>query len=131
MPTRAELLAYLDELLPPARSAEIEERLRGSEDLRLRAAALLSERDSGAHTLGEIARRRRVFCPGPDRLGQHLLGTLDPNWGRAVDVHLSHVGCRFCEAELAALRDARTQSAAEADTRTRHLFNSTIGVRRS
>ena len=127
--TRGELLAYLDELLPAGRSSEIEAELRDSETLRGRAAELLAERDAGAHTLADIWRRRRLSCPGTDRLGEHLLGTLPPGWDRAVAIHLGEVGCRFCEAEVAALKAAKLESAADRDGRTRRIFESTVGLR--
>ena len=129
MPTRGELLAYLDEQLPAARSAEIEAALRDDEDLRRRAARLLSERDAGTHSVADICRRQRVFCPGIERLGEHLLGTLEPAWAEAVELHVNAVGCRMCDADLAELRGARTESAAAREGRTRRLFESTVGVR--
>ena len=126
--TRGELLAYLDEILPAARSAEIEAALREDETLRDRAAALLSQRDAGQHTLGDIWRRRRLSCPGVERLGEHLLGTLPPDWQAAVELHLNAVGCRFCDAEIADLRAARVESRRDREGRTRRFFQSTVGV---
>ena len=125
--SRGELLAYLDELLPAGRAAEVEAALRDSEPLRIQAAELLGERDAGAHTLADIWRRHRVGCPGVVALGEYLLGTLSDDWDRSVELHLTEVGCRFCDAELEDLRSARGDAAAP--DRRRRFFESTVGVR--
>ena len=68
------LLAYLDESLASEKMAEIEGLLRNTTELRDRLAELISRRDSGVHTLGDIWRRNRLSCPSREELGSFLLG---------------------------------------------------------
>lgn len=121
----AELLGYVDELLPIDQAADVEEALRSSPELRLRAAHLLRERDEGTHTVADIWRRHRVSCPSRLELGAFLLGTLGESEKQAVSLHLDAFGCRYCRADLDDLLTARTdQSAGE---RRRRFFESSVG----
>ena len=67
--TDDELLAYADERLCSDRGVLIESTLRGDDQFRHRLMVLLSQRDQGAHTIGEIWRRLRLSCPPRARLG--------------------------------------------------------------
>jgi anti-sigma factor RsiW len=66
--TSAELIAFLDEALPPADMARIEQALRSDTALAGELIALSTDRDGGAHTLGEIWRRGRLTCPSREQL---------------------------------------------------------------
>ena len=127
-PSDADLLAFLDELLPVDEAAAIERTLRDSDTLRRRAAALLRDRDAGAHTLADIWRRHRLSCPDRDTLGASLLGTLEDGEAAMVEIHLNAVGCRWCRAEVDALLAARADAAAP--QRRRRVFESSLGRRR-
>ena len=74
--TDAELAAFLDEALPPARCAELEHALRTDTQLRERLVQVRGRETAGLHTIGAIWRRSRLSCPDRAELGQLLLGTL-------------------------------------------------------
>lgn len=122
----AEILAYLDELLPTARMAAVETALRQSAELRDRAAALLLNRDQGGHTVGEIWRRGRLSCPTRHQLGSYLLGVLEPTLADYVTFHIQTVGCRYCAANLDDLRSAQ-QPSTEVTQRRQKFFQSSAG----
>ena len=128
-PTDADLLAFLEELLPPGESSAIETALRDDATLRQRAAALLRDRDAGAHTLADIWRRHRLSCPDRDQLGGYLLGTLGDAPAASIELHLEAVGCRWCRAEVDALVAAVSDD--DAPARRERLFESSVGGRRT
>ena len=74
--TEADLLAYLDEALPPDQAAEVERAVRDSVALRQRLLGLLERRDQGGHTVGEIWRRGQLSCLGRTDLSRYLSGQL-------------------------------------------------------
>ena len=121
----ADLLAFLDELLPPERSSQIEAAIRADAGLRQRCAGLLRGRDAGAHTLADIWRRHRVSCFDHDTLGGYLLGTLAAPLAASIELHLEAVGCRWCRAEVDALLAARRDTTAA--SRRQRLFESSVG----
>jgi anti-sigma factor RsiW len=53
------LLAYLDESLTSDKMAELEAAIRTDEAMRQRLAELISRRESGVHSVGDIWRRNR------------------------------------------------------------------------
>jgi hypothetical protein len=122
----ADLLAYLDEMLPAERMTAIESDLRRHEALRLRVASLSRRRDDGIHSVGEIWRRRRLSCPSRKQLGGFLLGTLEPSLAEYVEFHLRSVGCRICAANLDDLERA-TRTGGTATERRRRFFESSAG----
>jgi hypothetical protein len=122
----ADLLAYLDEMLPAERMTAIESDLRRNEALRLRVASLSRRRDDGIHSVGEIWRRRRLSCPSRKQLGGFLLGTLEPSLAEYVEFHLRSVGCRICAANLDDLERA-TRTGGTATERRRRFFESSAG----
>lgn len=126
-----DLLAYLDELLPPDRAAQVELALRDDATLRQRAAALLRQRDDGHHTLGDIWRRHRLSCPSREQLGESLLGTLPSDWATWIDLHVEVVRCRWCRAEREALLEAVAAGSPAAAKRRERIFESSIGARPS
>lgn len=121
-----DLLAYLDEMLPPERMAAIEAHLRTDEPLRLRVAALSRRRDEGIHSVGEIWRRSRLSCPSRSQLGSFLLGTLSGLQAQYVEFHLRSIGCRLCTANLHDL-ERSLKPAPEANDRRRRFFESSAG----
>jgi hypothetical protein len=123
----ADLLAYLDEMLPAERMTLIEGDLRRDEALRLRVAALSRRRDQGIHSVGEIWRRRRLSCPTRKQLGGFLLGTLEPSLTEYVEFHLRSVGCRICAANLDDLERSTRSGANESNDRRRRFFESSAG----
>lgn len=125
----AELHAYLDEAAAPQRMAAIETALREEESLRQRLADLVSARDAGLHSLGEVWRRRRLTCPTREQLGSHLMGILPPELADYVTFHIEEVECRLCAANL---EDLQTQHSASNEIeaskpRRERYFQSSIG----
>lgn len=123
--TDAELLAWLDELLPVERMVIIEGELRNSAQLRDRAATLLRHRDQG-HTVSEIWRRARLSCPTRHQLGSYLLGVLNPDLEEYIRFHVGTVGCRYCAANLEDL-DQSQRPAADTRQRREKFFQSSAG----
>lgn len=128
--TDAELLAYLDEMLPSERASLVEQELRDSTSLRQRATILARRRDQGGHSVGEIWRRHRLSCLTRSQLGSYLLGTLEQSLVDYIEFHLRTVGCRICAANLHDLESAR-QTDGETRQRRRKFFESSAGYLRS
>ncbi|TWT46763.1 hypothetical protein [Botrimarina hoheduenensis] len=135
----AQLIAYLDEAAPAGQMSEIEVALREDSALRERLAEIVSGRDAGLHSLGEIWRNQRLTCPTREQLGSHLLGVLPdgPDGGLAgyVKFHLDQVECRWCLANLEDLQQKHSQTEgknaadgpAAAETRRGRYFQSSVG----
>jgi hypothetical protein len=128
--TTTELEAFLDEALPPARMAAIEEAARNDEALVKQLAAINGRRDAGVHGLGEIWRRRRLSCPTREELGSYLLGVLSKNHADYVTFHLEQIGCRYCAANVEDLRNQQSAAANETTARRRRYFQSSAGFLR-
>ncbi|TWT51538.1 hypothetical protein KOR42_35860 [Thalassoglobus neptunius] len=126
----SELLAYLDEMLPVERATQIEAVLRESPALRKRAALLSRRRDHGAHTVGEIWRRRQLSCPSRETLGSMLLGVAEPDVEDYIQFHIQVVGCRVCLANLLDLKEKQSQDADDS-SRPQRYFESSAGLFRS
>ncbi len=131
--TQHDLEAYLDEALPAAEMARVEDHLRRDPQLLNELAAINSRRDSGVHTLGAIWRRHRLTCPAREDLGAYLLGVLPPDVSDYYDFHIRVIGCRLCQANLADLQNQQSQSqdATSQDatqTRRRRYFQSSAGL---
>jgi len=122
--TDEELLAYADECLPGARSAQIETDLRGSEALRQRLAGLLAAADQGGKSLGEIWRRTRLSCPSRATWAGYMEGGIGEGLRQYLTFHLETVGCRFCAANLA---DLKTSEDATAQVRRQKIFQTSVG----
>lgn len=129
-PTDEELLAFLDELMPPEKSAILEKSLRERTDLQHRAALLLRKRDSGAHSVGEIWRRRNLSCPSRQTLSSVILGIADPDLEDYVEFHTQVVGCRICQANFKDLQAAQVTDESS-EHRQRRYFESSAGLFRS
>ncbi len=124
--TTAELEAYLDESLPVARMAAVEETLRRDAELLKALEKIIGRRDAGVHTLGEIWRRNRLTCVSREQLGNYLLGILDEAPAAYIRFHLDTMGCRWCQANL---QDLLAQQAAPtaATQRRRKYMQSSAG----
>lgn len=122
----AELLAWLDEDLPPERMSEIELQLRNSVEMQRRTAGLISDRDHGTVTVGEVWRRHKLSCPTRHELGSYLLQALEQNHAQYVRFHLETIGCRTC---LASLEDLKVSQAITPETvkRRERIFASSVG----
>ena len=126
--TREQLHAYLDECLPDADTARIEQALRSSEPLRQRLRLTMQERDRGEHSLGAIWRRERLTCPPREQLGSYLLGALDGELLDYIAFHLDTIGCSCCRANLADLKALQEESATQMQQRRRRIFKSSAGL---
>ncbi len=122
--TDEELLAYVDESLPVARSAEIENQLRGSETLRSRLSSLMAVQDQGGRTVGEIWRRGRISCPSRTLWIAFHDGEIGETLRRYLQFHLQTIGCRYCAANLA---DLMSSEDAAAQSRRQKIFQTSIG----
>lgn len=128
--TDQEILAFLDEMLPPDRSAQIEQLMREKNDLIHRAALLSRRRDQGGHSVGEIWRRRQLSCPSREILGARLLDIVEPDLEDYIVFHTQVVGCRIC---LANLEDLKQKQSTESDNQSRQkrYFESSAGLLRT
>lgn len=124
----AELLAFLDEQLEPARSSLIEQALREDETLRQRLVRLRGEDVAGLHTIGAIWRRQQLSCPDRSVLQAYVSNQLDPDMADYVLFHLTEIGCRVCRANFDDLNQqlARDRSA-ETASRRRRMFQTSAG----
>ena len=123
--TDEELLAYADERLAVDRSAEIEKSLRSDRDLTARFADLLSLRDQGDHSIGELWRRERLSCPPRAVWAAFVDERLGDGLSRYLRFHVETIGCRVCSANLADLQ--RPNSPADVERRARKIFQSSAG----
>jgi anti-sigma factor RsiW len=125
--TEADLLAYLDEALPPQQAAEVERAVRESTALQQRLTALMERRDQGGHTLGEIWRRRQLSCISRTDLAQYLQGRLTPVQRDYVEFHTGVIHCPVCEANLEDLRQLSHAPEEDQSQRRRKFFESSAG----
>lgn len=121
----AELLAWLDEDLPSARMSDIETQLRASIELQQRAARLISQRDQGTITVGEVWRRHHLSCPTRHELGSYLLQASDAGTSDYIRFHLQTIGCRTCQANIEDLQQAQA-TAPETIERRQRIFASSV-----
>lgn len=126
----SDLEAYLDETLPAEEMTRIEKAVRGDPQLARQLAAILARRDSGVFSLGEIWRRHRLSCPSRQELGSYLLGVLPDEPARYAAFHLDVVGCRYCQANVADLKNQQEETHEAAHARRRKYFQSSAGYLR-
>lgn len=126
----AQLEAYLDEALPAAEMARIEELARNDAELRRQINLIRSRRDSGVHSLGEIWRRHRLSCPSREQLGSFLLLALADDHCDYIRFHLEVVGCPLCQANLADLQRQQREASESVTRRRRKYFESSAGLLR-
>jgi hypothetical protein len=108
--TDAELEAYLEESLPADAMTGIELELRERPELLRRLSTILGRREAGVHSVGEIWRRHRLSCPDREQLGSYMLGVLDDDHAAYIRFHLEKIGCRFCQANFADLRQQQEET---------------------
>lgn len=128
--TDAELIAFLDEALPPARCSELEHQLRTDSALRDRVIEVRGRENAGLHSIGAIWRRARLSCPDRTEMGQFVLGTLEPEAADYIQFHLDEIGCRYCLANLADLQTASQASVGASDQdekRRKRYFQTSAG----
>ncbi len=125
--TAQTLLAFLDDALGEAETAHIERQLRASEPLRTQLRQLLNADDRGEHSVGAIWRRHRLTCPSREQLGSYLLDVLEAARRDYVTFHLDQVGCPFCQANLADLKNQDRDAAPAQDFR-RRVFDSSANL---
>ena len=125
--TEADLLAYLDEALPPDQAAEVERAVRDSAALRQRLLGLLERRDQGGHTVGEIWRRLQLSCLGRTDLSRYLSGQLSLPDRDYVEFHVGEMHCPVCTANLEDLRQLAQASPEDQHQRRRKFFESSAG----
>jgi anti-sigma factor RsiW len=125
--TREHLDAYLDDALSEGETARVEQALRDSESLRRQLKGLLTERDSGEHSIGAIWRRQRLTCPSREQLGSYLLQVLDTEQRQYIEFHLQTIGCPFCQANLADLQTRQQEPTPAAQKRRKRFFQTSAG----
>lgn len=70
----------------------------------------------------------RPSCPKRSTLGRFVLGTLDTEWDRYIDFHVSRLGCHYCGANLDDLSQEIEKDSSETDDRLRdRIMESTVG----
>jgi hypothetical protein len=131
LPSDSQLLQYLDDVLPPEITAQLESLLRQQPELRARLMALSEQRDQGGHTLGEIWRRERLSCIPRHELGNYLLGTAQPAWRDYIRFHVQEMGCRVCLANLHDLQQSEQEQSSARQGRQRRYFETSAGTLRT
>jgi len=122
-----DLEAYLDEALPVEEMARIEKALRDDPSLARQLATIIARRDSGVISLGEVWRRHRLSCPTRQELGSFLLGVLPDDAAQYVAFHIEVVGCRYCQANVADLKNQQAEAHTSTEDRRRKYFQSSAG----
>jgi anti-sigma factor RsiW len=125
--TAQTLVAYLDDALGEAETSYIERELRSSGELRSRVRDLLAADERGDHSVGAIWRRHRLTCPSREQLGSYVLDVLEPDHRAYVTFHLDRVGCPFCQANLADLKN-QDRDATPAQEFRRRVFDSSANL---
>ena len=126
--TDAELEAFLDESLDPARAQDVETALTDDQELLYRLSRINGRRDAGMHTLGEIWRRNQIGVPTPEHLGKYLLGILSPEEVDYIKFRTDTLKCQFTIACLNDLQQQQAESQDKTDSRRRKYFNSGAGL---
>ncbi len=101
---------YLDDALPDAEMAAVEQALRTDPHLQQLLGEVIAHLDRGEHSVGSIWRRTRASCPDRGLLGSYLLNTGDPRLLDYIRFHLEVIGCPYCQANLDDLRQLASAS---------------------
>lgn len=125
--SQPDLQAYLDEALPAEEMARIEKAARDEPALLRQLAAIIARRDSGLISLGEVWRRHRLSCPTRQELGSFLLEVLPDDAAQYVTFHIEVVGCRYCQANVADMKNQQAEGQASTEGRRRKYFQSSAG----
>jgi hypothetical protein len=123
----SEIEAFLDEALEPDQMTEIETSLRDDDQLMNQVAEVLSRRESGIHTLGEIWRKHQISCPSREDLGSYLLNVLSSDQQLYIQFHLETINCRFCQANLDDLKEQQLGNKEDQSARRKRYFESSAG----
>jgi anti-sigma factor RsiW len=123
----ADLESYLDEALPTEEMTRIEAALRADSQLATKLAEIIARRDGGLISLGAVWRRHRLSCPTRQELGSYLLGLLPEDTSRYLEFHLDVAGCRYCQANLADLKEHQAESHEAVNQRRQKYFQSSAG----
>jgi len=126
--TDAELEAFLDESLDPARAQDIEAALADDSELLDRLSRINGRRDAGMHTLGEIWRRNQVGVPSPEYLGKYLLGILSEEEADYLRFRIETLRCPYTIASLNDLQKQQAESQDQTESRRRKYYNSGAGL---
>jgi hypothetical protein len=126
--TDAELEAFLDESLHPARAQEVEAALVEDRKLLRRLSRINGRRDAGMHTLGEIWRRNQIGVPTPEQLGKYLLGILDEEEADYIRFRVETLKCPYTLASLNDLQQQQAETRDQMETRRRKYYNSGVGL---
>ena len=123
----SEIEAFLDEALEPDQMAQIEASMRDDHQLLGQLAEVISRRDAGIHSLGEIWRKYRISCPSREDLGSYLLNVLSPDQQLYIQFHLETISCRFCQANLDDLKEQQLGNKEDQSARRKRYFESSAG----
>ena len=123
--TDEELLAYADERLASENCVLIEQSLRGDYSLMDRLNRLLTLRDQGEHSVGQLWRRDRLSCPPRAIWSSYLDGRLGDGLSQYLRFHIETIGCRICLANLSDLE--RRDDSTESERRASKIFQSSAG----
>lgn len=126
--TKEMLISYLDDALSTAETAEVEQALRTSDDLRQQLKQILGEFDRGEHSVGAIWRRARLTCPDREQLKAYLLFALESDLQDYVQFHLEVIGCPFCQANLTDLQSLQNTGTPETKRRRKKFLDSSIAM---
>ncbi len=125
--TDAELEAYLDESLDSTRATEIEEAIKGDENLLQRLSVINSRRDAGVHTLGEIWRRNQIGVPTAEVMGNYLLGVLEDEQADYIKFRMEELKCPFTVALYDDLLARKNESAELSASRREKFYKTSAG----
>lgn len=121
--TDAELAAYIAEGLSLERSAALEAAVRTLPALQQRLRDLLAASDDAGLSVGLIWRQQRLSCPSRSTWAAYLADELGGGLSAYLQFHLDDIGCRYCAANVADLR----QQAPDADRTRRRYFETSVG----
>lgn len=130
-PLSKELLRdYMNDALPDAELAAVEQRLRDDPAARLLLEDAREDEARGEHSVGAIWRREHISCPTRDQLGGYLLQALDDDHFEYIAFHLKVVGCPTCQANVDDLEQRQSQAAEPVRKRHRRIVDSSAGMLR-
>ena len=125
--SQAQLEAYLDEDLDAGMMSNIEVALREDTQLLNSLSTILSQRESGVHSVGSVWRRASITCPRRETIADGLLGILDDDYKDYIHFHINEVGCRLCQAHLDDLTAQQEVNQELSSSRRKRYFESTAG----
>tara|TARA_B100000676_G_scaffold210742_1_gene206948 strand:+ start:2351 stop:2749 length:399 start_codon:yes stop_codon:yes gene_type:complete len=125
--SQAQLEAYLDEDLDAGMMSNIEIALREDTQLLNSLSTILSQRETGVHSVGSVWRRASITCPSREAIADGLLGILDDDYKDYIHFHINVVGCRLCQAHLDDLTAQQEVNQELSSARRKRYFESTAG----